>query len=300
MAADEPDRDDEAPRTSDAEPGAPDSAVRGSAVPGSAGRDDAGRDDAGVGTPEDDGSSDLGDERPATTGETREQSVPDDQTLDGVPSVSSAGTEVRPVPPDVSRPDRVGPGTTGGLPPVDDVTGSPRWSARASVRTPDVVEEEHHDFAEPPRGLLVPLLVTVCILLLVALIGLGSWLIFASRPSGTPTATPTVQNATPPATTAGQTATTMTSPPRIQIPLPDLRGLDYETAAAELTKLGFVPVRRDEIDGEVPKGKVVGTDPPVGTPVFTGTSINVIVSLGLPNPTTPPAEPTPTPSSTAT
>ena len=75
--------------------------------------------------------------------------------------------------------------------------------------------------------------------------------------------------------------------------LPNVRGLDYETAAAELTKLGFIPVRREEINGEVPAGKVIGTDPPQGTPVLTGTRINIdrvagtsdsIVSCGIPEP----------------
>ena len=56
--------------------------------------------------------------------------------------------------------------------------------------------------------------------------------------------------------------------------------------------LGFIPVRRDEIDSEVPKGKVVGTDPPVGTPVLPGDDrINVRVSLGLPGCHTPRPDP---------
>jgi beta-lactam-binding protein with PASTA domain len=145
---------------------------------------------------------------------------------------------------------------------------------------------------------LVPILVTVCVLLLVGLLGLGSWLIFASRPDGTPATTPTVQNVTVPATTAAQTTTITTTPPPTELTLPNVRGLDYETAAAELTKLGFIPVRRDEIDGEVPAGKVVGTDPPDGTPVLTGTRINIIVSLGLPAQSSPAQSPSPTASST--
>ncbi len=199
-----------------------------------------------------------------------------------------------PIPPDVSRPDRLGPASTSVMPPVDDAPGSPRWSARAPVRTPDIAEDEHDHWAPPPRGLMVPILVAVCVLLLVALLGLGTWLIFASRPSGTPATTPTVQNATPPATTGAQPTTTTitTTPPAADVPLPNVRGLDYETAAAELVKLGFVPARRDEINGEVPKGKVVGTDPPERTPVRPGATINIIVSLGLPDATTPPTDQT--------
>jgi hypothetical protein len=214
--------------------------------------------------------------------------------MDGVPSDPWAETEISPVPADLSRPDRAGPGSTNIMPPVEELPGSPRWSARAPVRTPDIVEDERDEWAEPPRSVLVPILVTACILLLVALFALGTWLIFAGRPSGTPTTTPTVQNATPPATTGAQTSTTAARTP---IPLPDVRGQDYETAAATLSALGFTPVRRDEIDSEIPKGKVIGTDPPVGTPVIPGESvrINVRVSLGLPEETTP-APPTESPS----
>ncbi len=265
MAADHPDRDDEAPHTPADE----------SDESGSGGEGPTAQRFPAPPPPDEDASADEG---PAAPGSR--------------PSEPSAETEIRPVAPDLSR-DRVGPGSTGILPPVDGIPGTPRWSARAPVRTPDIAEDEH-DWAEPPRGLLVPILVAVCVLLLVALLGLGSWLIFASRPSGTPATTPTVQNATVPATTAAQTTTITTTPPPTELPLPNVRGLDYETAAAELTKLGFIPVRRDEIDGEVPAGKVVGTDPPVGTPVLTGTRINIIVSLGLPVQSSPAVSPSPT------
>ncbi len=220
MAADQPDRDDEATR-SPAEPDAP---------------------------PAHDEPAPAHDE-PASA-----HDEPAGQTVGDVPTDRGAETEIRPVPSDLSRPDQVGPGSTSVMPPVEDVPGTPRWSARASVRTPDVVEAEHDEWAEPPRSVLVPVLVTACILLLVALFALGTWLIFAGRPSGTPTTTPTVQNATPPATTEAQTPT---SAARTPIPLPDVRGLDYETAAATLSALGFTPVRQDEINSEIPKGKVI-------------------------------------------
>jgi PASTA domain len=283
MAADQ-DRDDEAPGTSAASPHESAPSDEMPMAPR----------DAESATP--DGGPSRQAASPATSGETREQPPADDQigqTLDGKPNHPFAETEIRPVPPEVSRPDNVGPGSTGIMPPVD-VPGTPRWSARAPVRTPEIPEEEPHDWAEAPRGLFVPILVTVCILLLVALVGLGSWLIFASRPSGAPAPTPTVQNATPPATTGARTATTPVSVAPTEIPLPDVRGLDYETAAAKLTALGFTPVRRDEIDGAVPKGKVIGTDPPAGTPVRPGPGvrINIRVSLGLPETTRPAESPT--------
>ena len=184
------------------------------------------------------------------------------------------------------------------MPPVDDVPGSPRWSARAPVRTPDIAEDEHDDWAEPPRGLMVPILVAVCVLLLVALLGLGSLADLRLPP---------VRHARHYSDGAERDSAGDHRVPRPPRPhhddpaarprsrLPNVRGLDYETAAAELTKLGFIPVRRDEINGEVPKGKVVGTDPPVGTPVLTGTQDQHHRVAGTPGCHHTPGRPDPSP-----
>jgi hypothetical protein len=238
----------------------------------------------------------------ASLGDTREQphdDAPVAQTQDQIPSDPWGETEIRPGP---------GSSTDGGtsiLPAVDHPAesggpagpkpGSPRWTARAQVRTPDVEEEIHEEWSEPPRGPLVPILVAICIVLLIALVALGTWLIFLDRPSATPTPTPTVQTATPPPPSNTRTSvTTTTTVPPTPIPIPDLRGQDYAAAAAQLTLLGFVPVRHDAVDADVPKGKVIQTDPVAGQLVRPGTSINVIVSAG------PPQERTPTPTVTQT
>ena len=234
-------------------------------------------------------------ERPGTD-ETREQPLSDAsaaQTQDRIPSDPWAQTEIRPVPPDEPGPAALAPGGTSILPPVDaggpGEPGTPRWSARAQVPTRDVEEEVHEAWAEPPRGPIVPILVAVCILLLIALFGLGTWLIFANRPATSPTARPTVQTATPPPSTNTR-VTTSTSPVPEEVALPDLRGQSYDKAAETLTKLGFVPVRNDVLDATVPKGKVIGTDPPAGTKVRPGPNvkITVFVSTGLPDVTSPP------------
>jgi hypothetical protein len=242
----------------------------------------------------------------ASLGETREQprdDAPMDQTQDQIPSDPWGETEIRPVPgsgadggtsilPAVDLPAESG-GPSGG--PAGPEPGSPRWTARAQVRTPDVEEEVHEEWREPPRGPLVPILVAVCIVLLIALVALGTWLIFADRPAATPTTTPTVQTATPPPPSNTKTSvTTTTTVPPAPVPIPDLRGQDYTAAAAQLTLLGFVPVRVDAVDADVPKGKVIGTDPVAGQLVRPGTSINVIVSAGAPQ------VPTPTPTVTPT
>jgi hypothetical protein len=244
----------------------------------------------------------------ASPGDTREEpsgDAPSAQTQDGIPSDPWAETEIRSVPPELSAPNRLAPGGTGILPSVEaggpagasEEGPPPRWSARAEVRTPDVEEEEvHPGWVEPPRGPLVPILVAVCILLLVALLGLGTWLIFANRPSTTPSNTPTVQTATPPPTSNTRTSNpaTSTSAAPTPVALPVFRGQDYEKAAAELTKLGFTPVRQDVIDTGVPKGKVIGTDPPAGNTVTPGRRVTVFVSAGPPADTSPTASPSQT------
>ncbi len=255
---------------------------------------------------------------PAAPPEETVQRPPDDarasqthaETRDRIPSDPWAETtqtrqDARPVPPDGSGPGRVAGGDTSILPPVASTLGeagsstaepgTPRWTARAQVPTPEVEEEVHPEWAEPPRSPLVPILVAVCILLLVALVGLGIWLIFADRAATTPTPTPTVQTATPPVTSSTRaTATTTTSVPPSPVPVPNLRGQDYNAAAAALTQLGFVPVRQDVVDADVQKGKVVGTDPAAGQQVRPGTRINVFVSSGPPRDTTPSPSDSPT------
>lgn len=245
----------------------------------------------------DDGAPDTGAPEPDS-----EPAFDPDEPIDAQPG--SAETEIQsfpPVPP--ARP--VGPGSTRIMPPVDDggpptAAGRPPgesvpvWSARAQVPTPpDVYEDDHAGWVEPPRANLMPVLVTVCALLLIALAGLGVWLIFADR-SGSNSPAPGPASPASSAAPAPRSAAPTSSTPAA-VALPDLRGLDAEAAVAKLRQLGFVPQRRDQSDAQIAAGKVIGTDPPVGSVVIPGATIGLLVSTGPATPATSPAAPTTTP-----
>jgi hypothetical protein len=139
---------------------------------------------------------------------------------------------------------------------------------------------------------VVPVLVTVCVMLLLGVLGLGTWLIFTNRPGPALSPTPPVSTTPPTSTSPPTTAPTSVTPTTVAIP--GLIGQDYDTAAGTLTSLGLDPVRRDEFN-EAPAGMVIGTDPAEGTQVPLGTIVTVIVSLGPEPSPSPPASPTESP-----
>jgi PASTA domain len=260
----------------------------------------------------------LDETREQSLDETREQ--PRGDTVEQPPADPWAeDTEVRPAgsappsfpdaigepEPPASGAEAVGPSGTGVLPAVSGDEPQPRWSARAQVRPPDVdhggaVDEEA--WTEPGRSPLVPILVAVVILLLLGLVVLGAFLLLNNRDDVVtpPSTTPTVQTASAPATSPATrtTTTSATTAPPTEVEIPDLKGQDYDAAAAKLKDLGFVPRRVDEFNGQFAAGKVTGTNPPAGNKVRPGATIDVIVSKGLPQPTTPPKPTTSPPSPT--
>jgi len=237
---------------------------------------------------------------PSDPAETREQPNPDETAQQPAAADSANGDS----PTAAEDSTDMGPSGTSVLPAIPEAKpGPPRWSARAQVRPPDIdhgagVQADWDEAAERlPRGLFVPVLVTATVVLLLALIGLGVWLVLHNRsttpgvpPSNVVTSSPGTPTTKPPAT---RTTAPPTTVPAL-VPIPDLRGKDYGTAAAELTALGFVPSRSDESDPELPAGQVIGTDPPAGNQLLPGTKITVRVSTGpavvptTESPTTPP------------
>lgn len=188
-----------------------------------------------------------------------------------------------------------GPSGTAVLPPAPGGPPSepPRWAARAQVPTPRVEEyPEEWVAAEPSRGVLVPVLVTLCIMLLFGVLGVGVWLIVSNQPDPGPTSptTPATTVPTTTTTTATTPTTTTTSPTPGPIQVPPLTGETYEDAARALTELGLVPEREDVASDAVPPGHVVGTSPTAGIRVSPGDTIIVFVARE----TQPTATPTPT------
>jgi hypothetical protein len=215
--------------------------------------------------------------------------------------VPAAPPPTAPVPPPagpVTPP--AGPSGTSIMPAVNDEVAPDeprRWSARAQVAPPDIGDTSEHygdEWQEPPRGPLVPVLVTVCILLVLALAALGVWLLLSNRGGGTPTPTPSVPAPTSAAPTTKPAPTTPQVTTPAAIALPDLKGTDPTSAENTLKALGFNTQRRNEVSSDVPAGLVVGTDPPAGTKVVPGATINIIVSTGTPTPSPKPTSPKPT------
>jgi serine/threonine-protein kinase len=66
-----------------------------------------------------------------------------------------------------------------------------------------------------------------------------------------------------------------TGPPRVAIP--QVRGLDVETAAETLREAGFVPVVEERASGEAP-GAILGLRPAGGTRIPVGSTVTIVVA----------------------
>lgn len=201
------------------------------------------------------------------------------------PTVEQPG----PVPPDATAADLPAAGVPASPPGPPDATTiePPRWAARARVPTPQAGREYTEEWAvEQPRSTVLPVLLTIIVMLLLGVFGVGIWLLLSNRPTPLPpeqqteTTAVTTTRATTPATTATTSATATTN----TVPMPDIVGKTYADAAAALTAVGLVPDRHDEFSDTVPEGTVITTDKPKDTPLAPGTVISVTVSKG-PQPT---------------
>lgn len=204
--------------------------------------------------------------------------------------------------PGPAQPPSAGPSGTAVLPPVPDgerPAEAPRWAARAQVPTPRVEDYGDEWDTEPPRSLLVPILVTVCVMLLLGVLTVGLWLMLSDRPAPVPTTTGPSSTTAATTSTSTPATTTATSAAPTGIRVPVVAGQEYEEAATTLAGLGLEPEREDVFSAQ-PAGQVIGTDPTEGTTLAAGDSIKVYVSRG-PQPTSSPtASPTASPVATGT
>lgn len=218
--------------------------------------------------------------------------VADQPTIESPAALSDDATQVRPPTP------KAGPSGTAVMPALPDDrppagAATPRWAGRAEVPMPPRLEEYPEPWTEPRRSVVIPVLLTVCVMLLLGVLVLGAWLILSNRPSPTPqpetspsrtvTTAPTTVRTSPPTTAPATTEPAL-------VPVPAVRGLDYATAEQQLKAAGLVPVRKD-VANEAPAGTVLGTEPGSGTPLPPDSQVTVLVSLG---PETSPTRPDPT------
>jgi serine/threonine-protein kinase len=65
-----------------------------------------------------------------------------------------------------------------------------------------------------------------------------------------------------------------------QVSVPNVIGLDYDTAATKLQNAKLVPSRVDQSSDTVPSGQVISTNPAPGKPAVQGSTVTVVVSSG--------------------
>jgi len=72
------------------------------------------------------------------------------------------------------------------------------------------------------------------------------------------------------------------------VPVPAVTGCDVNAAFATLSEAGFVPQQQQSPSNDVDEGCIVGTDPPGGTELPSGSTVAVVVSSGPATETVPP------------
>lgn len=238
-----------------------------------------------------------------------EEAAPDSGATTVLPSTTSPpDSGATTVLPSKSSPPPAGPsGTTilpavpGDAPPPGPAT--PTWSGRAEVRATPMPRkatptEQWELGEEPDRGVGMPILITLGVIILLGLIGIGLWAALRDHDT-TPTPTPslTVAATTAAATTQGPPTTTAAAPADVEVP--GVQGISEGDAVAAISGRGLTPVIERQASTTVPAGFVIGTDPVGGSVVAANSEVRLIVSTGPPPPTEEPPSP-PTETATAT
>jgi hypothetical protein len=162
---------------------------------------------------------------------------------------------------------------------------------------------EYEEGGPPGRGLAGPILISLGAVLFLVLVVAAVLLMMrdagqpAPVPSATPTQTATATASPTPAPATTPPATTEAPPPTsfgpAPIEIPALNGQSFDQAATELRNRGLQVRRVDQTNATVPAGQVIGTDPPAGTLVVPGFTVDIIVSTGPAQPPTTTATTTP-------
>ncbi|HEX6500984.1 MAG TPA: PASTA domain-containing protein [Micromonosporaceae bacterium] len=240
-----------------------------------------------------------------TPGDATAQWTPEDEEDTGRPADPWAGRDEEPeVAGESGAPTTVLPPTppdaTNVLPPPDTA----RWAARAEVPPPrPVATESWVEEPPPPRRSWWPVLIGLLILVLLALIAIGVWLalrgdrpVAPPSPTGTPSASPSA-SPTPTRSLTPSSAPTTTQ----TVVIPPLVGVPVDDAAALLDQAGLRYRIQRRVDGSVPAGTVLATNPAAGAEVPVGSQVTLVVASAPappPSPTT--VSPAPRPSTSVT
>ncbi|MFU8875327.1 PASTA domain-containing protein [Micromonospora sp. SL4-19] len=192
----------------------------------------------------------------------------------------------------------------------------PAWSGRAGVPPPrpfgySEAGTEWYVEEQSGRRWWMPIVLGILALVLIALIGLGVWLVLraaernpdpALPPSSASASTAPETSSASEATSAPTSSAPSTSPPTTTavagVPMPPLVGLPEPAARAALDRLN-VDYRVQRRTSDQPAGTVIETDPAAGGRIAEGDRVTIVVAeAGAP--TTGAGTPTPRPTATAT
>jgi hypothetical protein len=197
-----------------------------------------------------------------------------------------------------NRPGPRGDDRTARLPPTDGPTQP--WAGRAGVPPAGVpprgpVPDEYAQPDEPGRRWWMPILVGLIVVVLLAVLAFGLWLLLRNDIS-TPTPSPTTAAPTTAAPTTAAPTTTAPSPTATTqgpVVVPPLLGLPEDRARAQLLAAGLQP-RLEYRSASQPAGTVIDADPEPDTQVPPGSTVTLVVSTGPAPPPTPTASAAPT------
>lgn len=220
----------------------------------------------------------------------------------------SAGAETRPMDAVVD-----GAATEAGKAATDASTvEAPRWSARAAVRPRTVPASPTHPgsgyggwgteergepyesgayVADPyaGRSWLTPVLIALIVALLLAVLGIGGYLIFRETGGGTVPApavspVPTVPASAQPSPSPSVPPSPSASPSEsVSVPagivaVPPLVGLSVGDAQQALAAVGLSAVVVERPDASARPGTVLASDPPAGALIRPGSSVTLMVA----------------------
>jgi hypothetical protein len=223
----------------------------------------------------------------------------DDQTRIQPPVGDDDRTRVQPGDPTVVSPSERPVDATSVMPPAGD---SPAWSGRAGVRPPQPGGAEYQEVVDWPAGpppeqrdrWWMPIVVGIIVLVLLAALGWGIYLIVqnagknnspapavtTSAPPAPTTAatTETTEPTTEPTTTEPTTEPTTTEPATEAVSIPALRGLSVADAKAALKGVGITSTRVIYRPSDGEPDTVIDSDPEEGQEVPPDTTVTLVVS----------------------
>jgi eukaryotic-like serine/threonine-protein kinase len=219
------------------------------------------------------------------------------------PAATTRIPRLDPVDPDATRQIPRGPepaDATRTMPGMGDEP--PRWSARAGVPAPGTMRQHApiwpDEVTEDPhagRSWLTPVVIALVALLLIVAVGVGIWLISrgtdGAGPVVPPSTSPSAAGPSPSAAPSASAPPSPTAPPSsaaaspvpAEVNVPALRGDTEADARGRLEDLGLTVTVERRVDASLPVGRVLDSDPPAGTTVLVGSTVNLIVAAAAPS-----------------